>query len=51
MAQIAYLKADKAFTKVPNKYIDFADVFSRKLAAKLFKHTIINNYTIKLLDD
>lgn len=50
-AQIAYLKADKAFTKVFSKYTDFADVFLLKLAAKPPEHTRINNHTIKLVDD
>ena len=50
-AQIAYLKADKAPTKIPSKYSDFADVFFLKLAVKLPKHTRINEYTIKLVDD
>ncbi len=50
-AQIAHLKADEAFTKVPSKYADFADVFSTKLAAKLLKYTGINNHTIEFVDD
>ena len=50
-AQIAYLKADEAPTKVLSKYADFADVFSSKLAAKLFKHMEINDHTIELVDD
>ena len=49
--QIAYLKANKASTKVFSKYADFADVFSPKLAVKLSKHMRINNYAIKLVDD
>ena len=50
-AQIAYLKADEAFTKVSSKYADFADVFLLKLVAKLLKHTGINDYAIELVDD
>ncbi len=50
-AQIAHLKADKALKKVPSKYVDFADVFSSKLAAKLLKYTSINNHAIELVDD
>ena len=50
-AQITYLKVNEAFTKVSNKYADFADVFSPKLAAKLLKHMRINNYAIKLVHD
>ena len=49
--QIAHLIADEAPTKVPSKYANFADVFSPKLAAKLFEYTIINNYAIKLVDN
>ena len=49
--QIAYVKADKAFTKVSSKYADFIDVFSPKLAIKLLKHMEINDHAIKLVDD
>ena len=50
-AQIAYLKADKASSKVFNKYANFADIFSPKLAAEFSKYTEINNYIIELVDD
>ena len=50
-AQIAYLKADEAFIKIPSEYADFADVFSPKLAIKLFKYTRMNNHAIELVDD
>lgn len=50
-AQIAYLKVDEAPSKVPNKYADFVDVFSPKLAVELREHTEINNYTIDLEDN
>ena len=50
-AQIAHLKADEAFTKVPSKYVNFADIFSLKLAAKFPKHTGINDHAIELVDD
>ena len=50
-AQIAYLKVDKAFTKVSRKYTDFVDVFSRKLVAKLLKYMSIYNCIIKLVDN
>ncbi len=50
-AQIAYLKADEAPTKVPSKYADFVDVFSSKLAAELPAHMEINHHTIELVDD
>ena len=49
--QIAYLKANKAPIKVFNKYANFADIFSSKLAIKFLKYTKINNYPIKLVDD
>ncbi len=50
-AQIAHLKADEAPTKVPNKYVDFADFFLPKLAAELVEHTGINDHVIELVDD
>ena len=49
--QIAHLKANEAPTKVLSKYVDFADVFSPKLAAELPKHTEINDHAIELVDD
>ena len=48
--QIANLIAKEAFTKVPNKYLDFKDIFSPNLASKLSKYIKINNHTIKLID-
>ena len=50
-AQIAHLKADEAPTKIPSEYVDFADVFSPKLAAELSEHTGINDHAIELVDD
>ncbi len=50
-AQIAHLKADKVPTKIPSEYVDFADVFSPKLAVELPEYTGINNHTIELVDD
>ena len=50
-AQIAHLKADKAPSKVPSKYANFADVFSPKLAAELLEYTEINDHAIELVDD
>ena len=50
-AQIAYLKANEAPFKVLNKYADFVDIFSSKLAVELSKHMRINDYTIKLMND
>ena len=50
-AQIAYLKADKIFTKVLSKYADFADIFLSKLAIELPKHMESYNHTIELMDN
>ncbi len=50
-AQMGHLKVDKALTKVPNEYVDFADVFSPKLAVELQEHTKINDHAIELVDD
>ncbi len=50
-AQIAHLKTDKVITKVSSKYIDFADVFLLKLAAKLLERNEINNHAIELIAD
>ncbi len=36
---------------MPDKYTDFADVFSPKLATKLPEYTGINNHAIELVDD
>ena len=49
--QTAHLKMDEVFTKILSKYADFADIFSPKLVAKLFKHTEINNYIIVFIDN
>ncbi len=50
-AQIAYLKIDKALKELTNKYVDFINIFSSELATELSKHTYMNNYTIKLVND
>ncbi len=49
--QITHLKANKALSKVPSKYTNFADVFSPRLAAELLEHTRINNHVIEFVDD
>ena len=49
-AQISALIQDKASTKVPPKYANYADVFSFDLAIELPKNTGINKYAIKLHD-
>ena len=48
--QISGLIAEEAFTKVSDKYANFADVFSPDLAAKLPEHTGINDHAIKLVN-
>ena len=48
--QIAGLIVEKAPTKVPAEYADFADMFSPDLASKLPKHTGINDHAIKLVN-
>ncbi len=50
-AQIAHLKADKAPTKIPSEYAEFADVFSPKLAIELPEYTRIKDHAITLVDD
>ncbi len=50
-AQIAYLTANEASIKVPNKYTNFANVFSLKLIIELFEHISINNHAIELIYD
>ena len=48
--QISGLIAEKALTKVPAKYSDFADVFSLDLTSELPKHSGINNHAIELVE-
>ncbi len=50
-AQIAHLKADKAFSEVPGEYADFADIFSPKFTAELPEYTGTNDHAIELVDD
>lgn len=50
-AQTSHLKVDKAPTKIPSKYVNFADVFFLKLDIELLKHMKINDHVIKLEDD
>ena len=47
----AHLITKEAFTKVPNNYVNFADVFFSNLAFELPEHTEIKDYTIKLVND
>ena len=48
--QISGLIAEEALTKVPAKYLDFADVFSADLASELPEHTGINDHAIELVE-
>ena len=43
--------AEKAPTKVPAKYSDFADIFSLDLSSELPKYTGINDHAIELVED
>ena len=48
--QISGLIVEKALTKVPAEYLDFADIFFPDLASELSKYTGINDLAIKLID-
>ena len=45
-SQVSELIIKEAFTKVPAKYLDFADVFSLDLISELPKYTEINDHAI-----
>lgn len=47
-AQIASLKVRDALVTVPAEYLDFANIFSEKLAVVLLGHIEINNHAINL---
>ncbi len=49
-AQIAALQWDKAPTKIPAKYSDYADIFSSDLAMELPENTGINEHAIELIN-
>lgn len=49
-AQIALLKANKAFITIFLEYSNFADIFSLELAAKFLKYIRINNHAINLMN-
>ncbi len=49
-AQIAALQWDKALTKIPAKYSDYADVFSSDLAIELPENTGMNKHVIELIE-
>ena len=47
--QIAGLIIKNTSIKIPDKYTNFANIFSLGLASKLLEYTKINKYTIKLV--
>ena len=49
-SRIFSLIAKKAFTKVPNEYVNFANMNPSALAFKLLKYTRMNGNAIKLVD-
>ena len=48
--QISGLIVEEAPTKISDKFVDFADMFSSDLASELSEHTGINDHAIKLVD-
>ena len=48
--QISGLITKKALTKVPNKYVNFVDIFSLDLVSKLSEYIEINDHAIELVD-
>ncbi len=49
-AQITALQWDKAPTKIPTKYSDYADVFSSDFAIELPENTGMNKHAIELIE-
>ena len=49
--QISSLVANETPTSISTEYFDFVDIFSLELASELFKHTRINDHTIKLVNN
>ena len=47
---LSALQYDKASTKIPAEYFDYADIFLRDLTIKLPKNTGINEHAIKLIE-
>ena len=47
---IVALQKDKASTKIPSEYFDYADIFSCDLAMELPENTGINQYAIELVE-
>ena len=50
-AEIRLLLADKAPTKIPSKYLDYADIFLFDLIIELVENTGMNKHAIKLVED
>ena len=48
--QVPGMIAKEAPTRIPDKYIDFANMFSPDLASKLPEHNGINDYAIALVN-
>ena len=48
--QVAALYQDKAPTKIPTEYADYANVFSHDLAMELPENIGINEYAIELIE-
>ena len=48
--QVATLQHDKALTKIPPEYNNYANVFSSDLAMELPGNTDINEHAIKLIE-
>ena len=48
--QVSGLIAEEILTKVPAKYLDFADVSSQDWVSELLEHNKINNHAIELVD-
>lgn len=46
--QITVLKQNKASTKVPSKYFNFVEVFSKEKVLMLLEQTNLNKHAIKL---
>ena len=47
---IAGLIAEEALMKIPDEYVDFANVLSPDLASELPEHTGINDHAIELVN-
>ena len=51
MAQIVFLKADKALISVFAKYTYFTDIFSKEIVTKLLGYSEINKHDIDFIKD